>query len=118
MFVVPATSIEFTPLGTDLIPDQTVLNISCITDESNPMAEVLWSVNGYSLTTDINANPIPGNYEAFRTQSVLTITADRSLNGAEYTCVLGGRGSINDNSILTVGCMYDLLPLFSFPFYC
>ena len=94
-----------TKLPSGLVPEDTEVMFTCLTDEANPTASVIWTVDGDSrsfstaLTEDVNT------YNALRRKSVLILTADKTLHNRKVKCLVFGSTGIAAEETLDVACM-------------
>jgi hypothetical protein len=93
-----------------LIPENRTFTLTCVTDEGNPTATVIWTVNGQSISYGIVSGTINNNFNALKTTSTLTATSLKAYHKKVYQCKVEGTTIIKEY-ILQVSCMYiiDLL---------
>ena len=90
-----------------LIPEGGSVTLTCLTDESNPVADIVWTKGNTVITTGV-ANTVVTDgvkYNGERRQSVLRFTASRSDNMVVYNCYVTGQ-RFKDSHTLNVECMY------------
>ena len=104
IFSVNATTVELTPSHTGLIAENVDITLTCVTDESNPTAEIVWSRDGEAVGSGISESEVSGQYNVMKRRSVLTLTIQKSLNGVQYKCHVEGQDDVSDQSVVQVKC--------------
>ena len=84
-----------------LVPEGKEVTFTCLTDESNPTASVTWTLNGSPISST-NDEIIPGDYKAFRRQSVLKVTSSIAFNNSRVRCVVNQNIQIGVEKTITV----------------
>ena len=104
MLLVSAISIIMTQSPSGLVPEATDITFTCLTDEANPTASVTWTVDGVSRSSSSDSTINDNNYNAFKKQSMLTLTADKTLHNKKVKCVTSGNTGISAEEKLNVVC--------------
>ena len=90
------------PIG--LVPEDTEIIFTCLTDEANPTASVIWTVGDESRSSTTDSTLDGGVYNALRTQSVLTLTADRGLHNSIVKCEVSENKNLVAQEKLNISC--------------
>ena len=104
IFLVNATTIELTPSHTGLIAENVDITLTCVTDESNPTANIVWSRDGEMVNNEISVSEVSGQYNVKKRRSVLTLTTEKSLNGVQYKCHVKRQDDVSDQTVVQVKC--------------
>ena len=104
IFLVSATSITMTQSPSGLVPKDTDITFTCLTDEANPTASVTWTVDGVSRSSSSDSSIDHNNYNALKRQSMLTLTADKTLHNKKVNCVISGNTGVSAEEMLNVAC--------------
>ena len=102
---VTATSITMTQSPSGLVPENTEITFTCLTDEANPTASVTWTVDGYSRGSTIDFTVDDNNFNALKKQSVLILRANKTLHNKRVKCVISENIGITAEETLNVSCM-------------
>ena len=83
------------------------VTLKCLTDEANPVANIIWTRGNDVITTGItNTEVTKGTkYNGKKRDSVLTFTASRTDNNVAYTCALREQEQLKDQHTVQVKCM-------------
>ena len=106
MFLFPpvsASTISMTQSPSGLVSQNTSLTFTCVTDEAEPTADVVWSVDGNTRSSDSDSTE-EGMYNTKKRKSVLTIKVDRTLNNHKVECYVHGKSAVRDSATLGVTC--------------
>ena len=90
------------PIG--LVPENTDITFTCLTDEANPTASVTWTVDGESKKSTTDSTVDHNNYHALQRQSVLTLTATKVLHSKKVKCMISKNTGITDEETLNISC--------------
>ena len=74
-------------------------------DEANPIASVMWTVDGAGRSSTTESTVDDNKYNALRRESWLTLTANRTLHNRKVKCVISGNTGITDEEALNIACM-------------
>ena len=88
------------------VSENTEMTFTCVTDEAEPTADVVWSVDGNTRSSDSDSTE-EGMYNTQKRRSVLTVRVNRSLNKKKVECYVSGKSAIKDTKTLDVRCMYN-----------
>ena len=86
------------------VSENTEVTFTCVTDEAEPTADVVWSVDGNTRSSD-NDSTEKGMYNTQKRRSVLTVRVNRTLNNKDVECHVSGEPAVNDSKTLDVRCM-------------
>ena len=100
--IVSATSITMSQSPEGLVPEDKEVTFTCVTDEANPTATVIWTVNGENRSSD-RESTLSGSYSALRRKSVLKMIAVASSHGTKIRCVVTGT-NVGAEKPLNVEC--------------
>ena len=100
---VSASTITMTQSPSGPLPENTDVIFTCVTDEAEPTADVVWSVDGNTRTsaTDFTEE---GMYNTQKKRSVLAINVVRTLNNKKVECNVSGKLAVRDTITLDVTC--------------
>ena len=90
------------------LSENTEVTFTCVTDEAEPTADVVWTVDGNTRSSD-NDSTEDGMYNAQMRSSVLTVRVNRTQNNKKVECRVSGMPAINDTTTLNVTCMCIIL---------
>ena len=83
------------------------ITLTCITDEANPPAEVVWSRDGVAVTSAFSEVATEsGLYNAQRRVSNLSVRTNKTLNGAVYNCAVVGT-DLSRDYVMDITCKYN-----------
>ena len=99
-----ATTIELTPSHTGLIAENVDITLTCVTDESNPTADIVWNRDGEIVSSGISESEVSGQYNVKKRRSVITLTTEKNLNGVQYKCQVEGQDDVSDQTVVQVKC--------------
>ena len=102
---VTATSITMTQSPSGLVPANTEITFTCLTDEANPTASVIWTVDGDIRRSTIHSTVDGNHYNALKRQSVLILRGDKTLHNKKVKCVISETTGITAVETLNVACM-------------
>ena len=105
MCIVSATSINMTQLPSGLVPNDTDITFTCLTDEAIPTACVTWTVDGDSRNSSNDSIVDDDKYNALKRWSVFTLTVDQSLHNKNVKCVICGNTEVAAEETLNISCM-------------
>ena len=108
MFSVPASSVLMTQSPSGPVSKNKEVTFTCVTDEAEPTADVVWSVDGNTRSSDSDSTE-EGMYNTQKRRSALTVTVDRMLNNKKVECYVSGNTQATDSVILDVRCECVLL---------
>ena len=103
-------TLELTPSHTGLIAENVDITLTCVTDESNPTANIVWTSDGEIVNIGITVSEMSGQYKV-KKRSVLTLTTEKSLNGVQYKCHVEGQDDVSDQSVVQVLRIYESLSI-------
>ena len=86
------------------------MTLTCSIDESNPTAIIVWTSGGAEISAFMTTTEF-GNYNAKKRHSELRVTADRTMNGDVYECMVQGT-SISQAYTIDVTCKFMLDKIF------
>ena len=101
---VSALIINMTQSPPDPVSDNTEVTFTCVTDEAEPTAAVVWSVDGNTRSSDSDSTEM-GMYNTQKRMSVLIVRVDRTLNNKKVVCYVSGNSTVKDTQTLDVRCM-------------
>ena len=101
--LVSASDISMTQSPSGPVSENTEVTFTCVTDEAEPTADVVWSVDGNTRSSDSDSTE-EGMYNTQKKRSVLTVRVDRTLNNKEVECYLSGSSAVRDTKKLDVRC--------------
>ena len=113
MFVFPpvsASTMTMTQSPSGLVSENKEVTFTCVTDEAEPTADVVWSVDGNTRSSDSDST-VEGMYNTQKRRSVLKVTVDKPLNNKKVECYVSGKSAVRDSVRLGVTCEY--VPVFS-----
>ena len=87
-----------------LVAENVVITLTCLTDESNPTADIVWSRDGETVNSGITVSEVSGQYNVKKRKSILKLTTEKKLNGVQYKCHVDGKSSVSDSVLLEVEC--------------
>ena len=67
-----------------------------------------WTVGGASRSSTTDSTVDDNEYNTLKRQSVLVLTADKTLHNKKVKCVLSDNRMITAEETLNVGCMYTI----------
>ena len=102
--LVLASTITMTQSPSGPVSENTEVTFICVTDEAEPTADVVWSVDGNTRSSDSDSTE-KGMYNAQKRRSVLTVRVDRTLNNKKVECHVSGKSAVKDTRTLDVTCM-------------
>ena len=85
------------------VPENTDVIFTCVTDEAEPMADVVWRVDG-NTRSSATASSLEGIYKTQKKRSVLAINVVRTLNNKKVECYVSGKSAVTDSITLDVTC--------------
>ena len=103
MFKVSASSVSMTQSPSGPVSENTEVTFTCVSDEAEPTADVMWSIDGNTRSSDSDSTE-EGMYNALKRRSVLTVRVDRTLNNKEVECYVSGNTQATDSIMLDVRC--------------
>ena len=103
MFKVSASTVSMTQSPSGPVSENTELTFTCVTDEAEPTADVMWSVDGNTRSSDSDSTE-DGMYNTQKRRSVLTVRVDKTLNNKEVECYVSGNTQATDSIMLDVRC--------------
>ena len=102
---VTATSITMDQSPSGLVPENTQITFTCLSDEANPTASVTWTVVGAGRSSTTDSTVDDNNYNALRRESGLTLTVDKTLHNKKVKCVVSGNTGVTAEETLKIACM-------------
>ena len=87
----------------DSVTENTEVTFTCVTDESEPTADVVWSVDGNTRNSDSDSTE-EGMYNTQKRISVLTVRVDRTLHNKEVECHVSGKSAVRETAMVDVMC--------------
>ena len=103
MFKVSASRVSMTQSPSGPVSENTEVTLTCVTDEAEPTADVVWSVDGNTRSSDSDST-VEGMYNTQKRRSVLTVRVDRTLKKKKVECHVIGNTEATDSVILDVRC--------------
>ena len=103
--LVNATTISLIQSPSGQVDENTEITLTCVTDESQPDASIVWFVGGESIEARTEYKET-GMYEANVTRSELILPVNRTLNGKNITCV-AVEADLSDSISLSISCKYS-----------
>ena len=85
--------------------ENTEVTFTCVTDEAEPTADVVWSVDGNPRSSDSDTTE-GGMYNTQKRRSVLTVRVDRKLNNKKVECHVSVKSAVKDTGTLDVICVF------------
>ena len=85
------------------VSENTEVTFTCVTDEAEPTADVVWSVDGNTRSSDSDSTE-EGLYNTQMRRSELIVRVDRTLNSKKVECNVSGNTQATDSTILNVKC--------------
>ena len=79
-----------------------------MTDEAKPTADVVWSVDGNTRSSDSDSTE-EGLYNTQTRRSVLTVRVDRTLNNKKVECHVSRNTQATDSVMLEVRCECEIM---------
>ena len=101
--LVSASNISMTQSPSGPVSEDAEVTFTCVTDEAEPTADVVWNVDGNTRSSD-RVSTEQGMYNAQKRRSVLTVTMDKALNNKEVECYVRGKSAVRDTKTLDVRC--------------
>ena len=92
-----------------LVLETTEVTFICVTDEANPTASVVWTVDGVSRNSSTDSVVADNNYNALKKQSVLVLTADKTLHNKKVKCVVSENTGVTAEETLNIACKCNFL---------
>ena len=92
------------------VSENTEVTFTCVTDEAEPTADVVWNVGGNTRSSDSDSTE-EGMYNTQKRRSVLTVRVDRTLNNKKVVCYVSGKSAIKYTKTLDVRCMCEVFYL-------
>ena len=90
------------------VPENTEVIFTCLTDEAEPTADVVWSVDGNTKSSDSDSTE-EGMYNTQTRTSVLTVRVNRTLNNKKVECFVRGNTQATDSVMLDVRCECEIM---------
>ena len=87
----------------DPVSENTEVTFNCVTDEAEPTADVVWSVDGNTRSSNSDSTE-GGMYNTQKRRSVLTVRVDRTLNNKKVECHVSGKSAVRVTKTLDVRC--------------
>ena len=84
------------------------VTFTCVTDEAEPTADVVWSVDGNTRSSDSDSTE-EGMYNTQKRRSVLTVRVDRTLNNKKVECYISENTEATESIILDVICECEIM---------
>ena len=103
MVSVSASAVSMTQSPSGQISENTEVTFTCVTDEAEPTADVVWSVDGNTRSSNSDSTE-EGMYNTQKRRSVLTVRVDRTLNKKKVECYVSGNTEATDSFELDVRC--------------
>ena len=106
MFVFPpvsASTMTMAQSPSGPVSENTEVTFTCVTDEAEPTADVVWSVDGNARSSDSDTTE-KGMYNTQKRRSVLIVRVDRTLNNKMVECYVNGKSAVRYSSTLGVTC--------------
>ena len=106
MFIFPpvsSTTILMTQSPSGPVSENTEVTFTCVTDEAEPTADVVWRVDGNTRSSDSDSTE-EGMYNTQNKRSVLMLTVDKTLNNKKVECHVSGKSAVRDTNTLDVRC--------------
>ena len=102
---VPVTSVTMTKPSGFIIEGGDV-TLTCLTDESNPLADIVWTKGTTVITAGVTNTVVTTGvqYKGVKRQSVLSFTSSRTNNMVVYSCSVKGQ-QLKDQYTVAVKCM-------------
>ena len=85
------------------VPENSKVSLTCVTDEARPQADIIWTIAD-SVIQSSNQVLEPGQFNAYISRSVLSVTANRSLNNLPVVCSIDSSPSLNNAMFLDITC--------------
>ena len=102
-FSVTASRVSMAQSPSGPVSENTDVTFTCVTDEAEPTANVVWSVDGNTRSSDSDSAE-EGMYNTQKRRSVLTVRVDRTLNNKKVECYVSKNTQATDPVILDVRC--------------
>ena len=102
-FAVLASTITMTQSPSGPVSENTEVTFICVTDEAEPPADVVWSVDGNTRSSDSDSTE-EGMYNTQNRRSVLTVRVDRTLNSKKVQCHVSGKSAVRYVKTVDVRC--------------
>ena len=103
LLLVSASDIFMTQSPSGPVSENTEMIFTCVTDEAEPTANVVWSIGGNTRSSDSDSTE-EGMYNTQKRRSALTVRVDRTLNNKKVECHVGGKSTVRDTKTLDVRC--------------
>ena len=85
------------------ISEFTDVTFTCLAEEANPTAELIWTVDG-NVVNPSRVYAYGGRFGGYKRGSDLTLTANRTFNKKEVQCALADNNDIKKEIMLFVTC--------------
>ena len=101
--VVAATTVKMIQYPPGVLPENSEVTFTCLTDEGKPPPSVVWTLDGTKVnysTDDI----IDASFHSYIIESNLTITVNESFDGQEVVCSVDSQQTALYTTVLNVSC--------------
>ena len=85
------------------ISEFTDVTFTCLAEEANPTAELIWTVDG-NVVNPSRVYAYGGQFAGYKRGSDLTLTVNRTFNKKEVQCALADNEFISNKTLLDVTC--------------